>query len=242
LCAAAVALAAETAHASETFADSELTSPYLLSSLQSPGGATVSVLHTSMGNPGNALSFILGLSPVGSTPFSTIGYFLNPSFVHDPATQGAIQSIGFSLDVSIQTNGPLPPGQAVYVVISQDGNKYVHAFPTPSVPDVYQTVAGTGLQANDFGLLLNAAIGTTDNSQHPNFSAGAMTFGFARGWTENANGPAATTTLTSDNFAIAVSTANAAPALGGWVVMILGLALCSAGVVAKRSSIRNFAG
>jgi hypothetical protein len=232
--ATAILLAAGAAHASVTFVDRDFLAPYNLSGLEVPGGADFTGVTTPTGgNPGAAITTTFGLVNPPSVPFFGVAYYLSTKFTYDPATQGPIQTIDFALDVSLHTDGPLPPSIPAFLVIAQNSNWYAHAFSAPAVADVYQTVSAVGLGANDFGLITSQAFVALDNTQHPNFSSGPITFGFARTWSAPANSSPMNATLASDNLVIGVNTASLAPALPGWLVATLGLMLAVAGVVAQ---------
>jgi hypothetical protein len=232
--AAAIILGAGTARASESFVDRDFLVPYNLRDLQSPGGATVTGFITQTGgNPGRAIGTTYDLVNPSSIPFSAVDYYFSTQFTHDPATQGTIQTIDFSLDVSLQTDGPLPPSIPAFLVLVQNNNWYAHALSAPAAANIYQTVSAVGLRAQDFGLISNQATAATDNTQHPSFSSGPITLGFARNWSAAANSSPMSATDTSDNLVISVNTSSPAPALPGWLVAMLGLMLGFAGVLAQ---------
>jgi hypothetical protein len=230
--AAAILLAAPTAHASETFVDRDFTVPYNLRGLESPGGANFTGSTTQTGgNPGGAIYSTFDLVNPPSVPFSVVTYYFSIQFAHDPATQGPIQTLDFSLDVSLQTDGPLPPSIPAFLVLVQNNNWYAHAVSAPAVANIYQTVSATGLRSDDFDLIFQAT-GAIDTAQHPSFTSGPITFGFARQWSAAANSSPMSATVTSDNLVIAVNTASPVPALPGWLAAMLGLTLAVGGALA----------
>ena len=118
------------------------------------GGTVTAGQVNSGGNPGNYRN----VTNTGITDPATIflaAVHLNPSFVYDPATQGAIDSIDWSIDFQ-----NLSSGQAVQLALEQGGVVAVaDTFVTTSAPAGWNTHPHTGLTAADFPTLDFSATG-----------------------------------------------------------------------------------
>ena len=86
----------------------------------------------------------------------------------------------------------------------------------------------TGLTAADFGLVRVMSNGTLfDNTNHPNFSAGApIVFGFFRANGTGVSGPGYTLSAGIDNWQVTIAAAGlpvaaAVPTLSGWALALL---------------------
>src|SRR5579872_1174459 len=134
-----------------------------------------------------------------SQPVNSFGWVLgliNPAFVYNPSSQGAITSLAFSIDQSEMANftyvPPVP--DPARLLILQGGNYYgVIANGTFPGVGIFSPVSASGLTASSlvFVNMTNSAIvdahgntvqpGFTDASLHPDFSAagGAIEFGQA---------------------------------------------------------------
>jgi hypothetical protein len=121
---------------------------------------------------------------------------VNSSLVYDPATQGAITSLNFSIQSAIFDNfTPVPPANAAARAVIFQGGNYYTAQATGPFPGVgtFGTVSATGWTAANFGLfnLTNSTIvdalgtvlgpGEIDSSINPNFSASGAPIEFGTG-------------------------------------------------------------
>jgi hypothetical protein len=115
-----------------------------------------------------------------NTSFSDIG-FADNLLQYNPSTQGAITSLGASVDKNIiVTGGPTTTAINVFhPLIAQDGNDYLASISGPmfTVPGTtgYITIAQSGLTAADFTLFNFAT--ATFGTAHPNFAGDPITFG-----------------------------------------------------------------
>ncbi|MBS0444491.1 MAG: hypothetical protein JSR59_00950 [Proteobacteria bacterium] len=210
-----------------TFSDSTFDlSNYTINTFVS--NQTVSETHIPVGgNPGAALEVTMILE-TGPT-YSGI-YFLGKSFLYDPATQGAIGSIDFSQDVFAESTLPFSQlGQNP--IIYQNGNYYGHFTAVQPTADIWQTASASQLHSTDFDLITSLANSTHDESQHPNFAAGAMQLGFREGWSYGNAPSIGVTDVLADNY---VLTLNPVPEPSASRLMLLGM-LAFGGLRLRRS-------
>lgn len=164
-------------------------SDYTIETFQS-GGATVDITQTlTSGNPGSALQVITDI-PTHSSTFFTSQYFLNSSFLYNPGTQGAIQSIDYINDIYVETSASLKSRGAAPVVF-QGGNYYINIISLANVNGAWLTASADGLQAADFSLVTDLLTFATDASINPDFTSGIIQFGTVTGTSDP--GTAATT-------------------------------------------------
>jgi hypothetical protein len=170
------------------------------------GGATIDISQTlAGGNPGTALQIITHV-PSGNS-FRGNEYFLNNAFIYDPATQGSIQSLGYSEDVYVGLNGISLSSKSGDLLIFQNGNYFVHFISLPTVNNVWSTASAENLDFSNFSLISNLATGATDSSQHPDFANGILQFGLVSFVFVNGNYPTVTTDIRLDNLLINVTSA-----------------------------------
>lgn len=172
------------ATASTVFADDtfDLTG-YTIQTFQS-GGASINTSQIlTGGNPGAAVQ-ALHTVPTHSSTFYISQYLMNSSFVYDPGTQGAIDTIDFLGDAYVlMSPGPLT-ASGIAAILSQGGDYYVHWVSIPIVNNSWQTGSQNGLLATDFNLVNNLLTGATDSTSHPDFTSGNIQFGLFLGeWT-----------------------------------------------------------
>jgi hypothetical protein len=132
------------------------------------------------GNPGAGLQELVATPPDvgGSASFGLI----NNDFVYNPATEGAIGSIGVSVDQNVSFNRS--PGGGFYTVfvplLEQGGNYYMtvlygNGFSPGATTEGYQTLSETGLMATDFGQVVFSSttnlIDSYNPSLNPDFSS-----------------------------------------------------------------------
>ena len=205
------------------FSNVDLATPQLLS----PSSGTINVSQTlTGGDPGAALQ-INTTVPAGQ--FLSLEYLLNPSFVYDPGTQGAISSIGFSQDVNFQS-GLGVTAEAAFSLISQGGNLYVDRIDVTPSAGVFEDASASDLQASNYDLITNLSTFAQDTAEHPNFSSGPIEFGFMGAWSNQAGSPAYSEVEILDNLSITVNSETPEPA----TFLLLGAALAGAGLVRRR--------
>jgi hypothetical protein len=207
LAAAAIACAAQAAHA-KAFTDTDFNlADYTVTTFQT-GGALIDITQSpSGGNPGAALVVTTSTLATGATTFSSREYFLGNSFTYDPATEGAIGSVSWSVDVSFQalSSGFNLLALGAGMVLSQGGNLYVSGASLPLRQGVFQTAKADALSASAFQLVTNLATGATNTAAHPNFTAGAMQFGTLAGLYITPGSPAHRAQIKVDNLSISIS-------------------------------------
>jgi hypothetical protein len=192
------------AYGDTIFTDSTMNpANYSISTFQSGGGSIVASQTNAAGNPIPALQVITTVGS-GAGDFLGLGYFLNPSFVYDPNSEGVIGSITFSEDLNFSVTGAgvFLVAEGTSSIVSQDGNLYIDRFTAPLDAGAWETTSATVLQSN-YNLITNLATLTEDPTQHPNFASGQMEFGFISAWSSaglNAN----VATELFDNFDVTV--------------------------------------
>jgi hypothetical protein len=175
------------------FADTVFTDPdlnlanYTATAIYKTPGVTLQYMNcATCGNGGGE-----GLEELVSTPPSAPGDVLfgliNNSFVYNPQTEGAIDSISAQADENLIFNrtpgGSFTP--TFEPLIEQGGNYYIALiYGNPFLPNEktsgYQTISESGLMNTDFGLI-NFSTGYYDPSTNPDFSAAGapLIFGLA---------------------------------------------------------------
>ena len=177
LCVASLATAS--LWSSVTFTDSTFNlSDYSIVTWKSDSSIQFSVGQTqSGGNPDQALQLLYSLP--GSSGNSMVG-LPRPSFTYSPATQGAIQSIDFSVEKYGTYTGcnscPLDPN-TTRLLILQNGAYYIAVINVPGSAGIYLKATAT-LHASDFGLF-DFNTGNLNTAINPNFNNGVIQFGLA---------------------------------------------------------------
>jgi hypothetical protein len=133
----------------------------------------------SCGSPAYGLQ--LNVLETGNVTASVALGLLNNAFVYDPSTQGAIFSIGASVDKD--TTVPAGSyGNTFRPLIEQSGNYYLAAIAGQSIQGPgstgFITFARSGLVASDF-VLFNFSSGTFGTGT-PNFAGAPMLFGLTQ--------------------------------------------------------------
>jgi uncharacterized protein (TIGR03437 family) len=134
---------------------------------------------------GATLQFVANITSSGAIGSADAGA-LNQAFTYNPGTQGAIQSIGVSVDKNLSINftiapGGTPFGDVFYPMIEQDGNFYLAGISAPGFSGGstgFLSFSQSGLVASDFAQY-NFATGTSVAGS-PNFSGDPMIFGVAQ--------------------------------------------------------------
>lgn len=179
-CTAWLFLAAATLWGDVTFTDTTFNlSDYAISYYKSDPGIQITVQQSQNGgNPGQALEILYTLPPINGVSFVGL---VRPSFSYDPSAQGAIQSIGFSIDKYVTETGCDTPScqlnpNTVRPTILQNGQYYMAVISIPAPAATWITFKGT-LHASDFGLF-DFASGTSNTAINPSFTSGVMQLGF----------------------------------------------------------------
>ncbi|MBU6260843.1 MAG: hypothetical protein KGL18_08220 [Burkholderiales bacterium] len=194
-----------------------------------PGTMTVAGASAA-GNPGPGLQ-VLAQGLTGQTGYSYIAGFVYSAFSYDPTSAGAISSIDFSIDraAKFTDNGTPLAGVTITgrVLIEQGGQLYMAISPGVAPSAGYTSIAMPDLVASDFGLW-NLGSGNVDATLNPDFSAGAMQFGFAMRGTALGYPQGDTLQLDSyaDNFWLRVN--NDVPSPGTLALALAALALLAA--------------
>jgi PEP-CTERM motif-containing protein len=148
--------------------------------------------------------------------------FLGNAFTYNPGTQGAILSIGASVEKDLFSTAS--SSNAFHPLIEQDGIYYVATIAGPSLAaggsTGYQLISESGLLASDFSEY-NFATGVETAGVNPNFHGDAMTFGLAQ-FSSNTSGTEVVT-VDYDNLNLDLSTAGV-PEPASWSLLALGLA------------------
>lgn len=217
----AMPAAASTVFTDNTFALAD----YTIVTSQS-GGASINTSQIlTGGNPGAALQTLIQ-DPGSPSPFSTSQFLLNTSFLYDPGTQGAIQTIDFMGDSFADMQpGPLT-GNGISAVLFQGGNYYLHNIGLSVVNSVWQTGSQSGLMATDFNLVTDLLTLATNNSSNPDFTSGQIQLGllFATG---NFGTIAQNWDIRLDNISYTVNAVPVPPAFwlfGSGLLGLLGMA------------------
>jgi hypothetical protein len=155
------------------------------------------------------------VKPIINTYFER-DYFLNNTFVYDPALSGTIQFITFSQDHFWQASGSQFPGyisdQGIgsNVLIFQN-NQYYEYTGSIYTKGIWETGQNNGLIANQFSLITDLATFALDPSLHPDFANGVMKFGMYDGIQVGAVFGLAVITSKWDNLSITVNSVSQVP-------------------------------
>lgn len=170
------------------------------SNLLSPDTVTLSQ-NTSGGNPGDFLAQNFSIS---STVSGTriISALINNGWTYNPATQGAISSINFSIYKLTTVTLTFENGT---LAAFQDGKYYIFIVPGPVDVGGWETIAHNGITSSPswaIADLVSAGI----SSGAPNFTASGdpLSFGFLTGATGPLGG---VSTLGTDNVVIDIKPA-----------------------------------
>jgi hypothetical protein len=227
------------AHADTVFTDStfNITANYSTDAFTSVGTTAAASQCAACGNPngpGNTAAVIGMTFPTGISA-ADLG-LVNNTFSYDPLTQGAITSIGASVDKDLTLTSSSGGGNTFHPMIEQDGVFYIAAIPGAGLSGPgttgYLTLSQTGLTAANFVEFdfTTGLAGTTN----PNFDGDAMLFGLAQ--ISGSNGSAV---LTADydnlNFDLVTPTATPEPSS----LLLLGVGLAGLLFVSRHKSAFN---
>jgi uncharacterized protein (TIGR03437 family) len=166
------------------------------------------------GNPGSALQAVASFIN-SSTPGFADGGIVNTTFVYNPATQGAIESLSASVDKNESVNYTPNNGglftTAFHPMIEQDGKYYIATIPGPGFAGGttgFVHFSQSGMAASDF-TQYDFTTGTylTGN---PDFNGDPMMFGIAS-LASSSNG--IVFTLVDDNLSFDLVTSPMTPML-----------------------------
>jgi hypothetical protein len=184
---------------------------------------TVSAFTTlAGGNPGSALQ--VDFQGTGKSFL----YFLNKTFVYNPATSGAITGIDWSSDGYI-TNSTGVGSHFQTLLLKQGDNLYSFSKAISTAQATWDTASAIGLKSTDFSLITNLATSSQDSSSHPSFTTGGpIQFGFAGGLFVNS---ASRAVERSDNLFVTI---HAVPEPATTALWMFGLAALGLRAVHKR--------
>jgi PEP-CTERM motif len=220
----ALVLAATPCRADVLFSDSTFNlANYTQQLYRSDPTVSVAAAQTlSNGNPAPSLEIRIAVP--ATTFFETQQGFIGNAFTFDPAVQGAIQSIDFSLDKNFTANQPFD-FNSVRALIEQGGKFYEAIIPISTTPGVWTTGSATGLLATDFSAF-DFVTGMLDANQHPSFNGSPLAFGFANRFGQTSDVPTeASEDVLYDNLALNVNVGETVPEPGSVALLGSGLAI-----------------
>lgn len=189
-CVSAALLSWQTLAAAITVSDSTFANTdWTLTSFSSGNGGTATAAQVlSGGNPGAYRSVTDTLNS-GGTPSVVLAASIYSPFTYNPAVSGAIASVDFSEDAAC-ISGCFGSGQSTGPALLQGGVIYVLGSSSviTGPGSTFLNHSLSGLTALDFGAVSLTGFTFTDNTVHPNFSAGGapIQFGFL---SSNGTGP-----------------------------------------------------
>jgi hypothetical protein len=188
-------------------------------SVYQTGGAAIAVQQTMTGGNPDAALQVLTRAPTDGAPLRSREYLINPTFLYDPRTSGAISGISFSTDnYGMLSDGSRANWEAQLLIL-QDSELYIYQASLPAVFGSWVTGGGSNLQAADFNLLTDLTGRGVDTSRHPDFAGGSLLFGISVGYAPGvANG--LTWDRRVDNLRIDVS---AVPEPGTLLLVVTGM-------------------
>lgn len=247
---AALAVALPASAGTTTFTDNNLTlSDYTITTNFASSAFTGEAYQG--GDPSGGTSFATYYTTTGSTTPAAKFWALSNSFVYDPSTQGAINSIDAAMDQVVAliydrtVVGLYDARLDIRILAEQGGQLYRSRSFTQTAP-VYNTWLSTsvsGITAESFLRLDPNAPFATPSQPGLDFAGGAIRFGFEVspfGVLVN-GGPSTKTTesyLWIDNLTLTLNTqapTSAAPEPTTWAMMIMGFA--AIGVLTRRRGV-----
>ncbi len=211
---ASLVACAPSAHADVVFSDGTFsTSVWVNETVIVGTGGTVAVSQQATGNPGFARRIDLTTgNAIGDTTWAFSRFGNNLATRYEPATQGSIQSISWTIDARFVTGTFFGSGQTVALGLRQNNINYYADIDVTTSSGQWITINGTGLTASSFQRLDGLA-GTPDLTA----SGAPIRFGFVSG---NSNGGSPfSTSVDYDNWEVSV----VVPAPASMVVASVGL-------------------
>lgn len=195
----ATVFAAQSANADVIFSDDTFAnSSWAIENVLQGVGASATAAQSSGGNPGTARRVTLATgSAFGDSTSSFQRFGTSTATRYEPATQGAIVSIDWSIEARFVTGSFFGAGQGIAFALKQGTVIYFADYTTTGSSGAWIENSASGLTAANFSRL-DGATGTPDFS-----TAGApIRFGFLA---SNSNGGGAfTTTVDYDNWFVRV--------------------------------------
>lgn len=195
------------------FSDSNFNlSAYSLTPAYTNSGSSITASQcSSCGDPGSGLQFAAVLDSSATGGSAQLGT-LNNSFTYAPLTQGAVLSIGVSVDKNLTFSGSAVHGDIFWPTIEQDGKYYlatVSGLFYLGGTTGFLAFSQSGMTAADF-VQYNFATGSFTIG-NPNFDGDPMTFGL----TEVFGVPSGTFQATAvySNLSFTLVTASSSPML-----------------------------
>jgi len=216
------------ATASTVFTDSTFDlANYSIETYQS-GTATINTFQTlTAGNPGAALQTIINEAVSLSTSYTT-QFFMNNSFIYDPGTQGAIQSIDVERDTFINLQNIPLENRFGNAILSQNGNYYVYTKSLPAVNAAWLLFNECELQASDFDLVIDPLTAATDPTRHPDFTTGIIQFGLAIHTARTGSLAEPISDIRADNMSYTINTTSSTLVdLSGTIKTVSGTDICA---------------
>lgn len=162
----------------KTFEAADFPVAWTTDNMQSGGTYSVTAVATG-GNPGSFLNINLIVNG-GFQAVTTFSYL--PIFIHNPSTQGVINSIDYAFDTKRGASPAIGNAQAYGIGLKQNGIHY-YTYYADSIT-TWQPIAETGILASDFFVdggdyesALVLGLETPDFSS----SGSEITFGYWRG-------------------------------------------------------------
>lgn len=180
------------------FANSNWGFESAFSGLTGNTGSASAAQSVATGNPGNArrVTLTTGTS-VGDSIYGLSRFGTTNATRYEPATQGPIMSINWTIDARFVTGTFAGAGQAIMLGLKQGTVIYYADYDVTGSSGAWGTFGGTGITAGDF-LRLDGAAGSPDLSA----TGAPIRLGFISG---NGNGGFPySTTVDYDNFSVTV--------------------------------------
>jgi hypothetical protein len=238
------ALAAQTNFTDGTFD----TSNYTLGSFSDPSVTVGSFGQSANGNPGTALEGMT--SSTGVNAQGVLLTALNNTFVYNPTTSGAINTIDVSLnrwaDFTDAGQESAVGSYTLRLLAEQDSTLYQATFsfgPTGIDGGFWVGLSQTGITASQFTVLDASNFATGGTATGLNFDGDAITFGFAMrasGAVLSGSGAPSpddqTTDMRADNFGVSVNSSplSPTPEPASWALMIVGFGAAGAMLRSRR--------
>lgn len=151
------------------------------------------------GDPGTGLQTIFTITAAGNTNVEMDVGVINPGFVYDPGTEGALQFVSDSIDASESNSNPGFPPEDQFEIFIQQGSNFFYDPGSFFPGGGFNLLSSTNLSSAAFNQIKSD--GTTDFTSHPDFNGSPLEFGLLIvGGVLDA--PANTETLIYDNLTL----------------------------------------